>query len=408
MDNLQTLKLENGIDIVLLRRSSMKTASIVMLVNAGPIQETKENIGVSHFIEHLLYYRKDKKGKNFSESIESLSGYSGAFTRHNFTKYFINIRSEFINTSLEIIKPLLFNFNFKQEELDKEKGVIIEEINGLSDSISDMLWIEFLKEAYKNQIYNPSIVGDKNSIEILSLKDIQDFYSNFYTLNNIILSVVGDINIEDLKSKIKVMFPSLSKSKSNKFFLPSPFIKEDKMITIEKQDINQVNCLIGFSAPLASDNNHYAMQIISNILGGKRNSLLFNKFIEEGLLYNAHSYYDPYIIGPYLLISFSCDKSKFDSIYESLLNQINKISTKGITESDILNSKNYLKTLYSVSNESNEKMAETLALNKLFNIPLDNYENIIEEVSLNQVNNILKEFFNKNKIVIKLVPKNEK
>ena len=161
MPNLQTLKLEKGIDIILLRRSSMKTVSIVMLVNAGPVHETKENMGVSHFIEHLLYYRKDKREKNFSESIESLGGHLGAFTRHDFTKYFINIRSEFITTALEIIKQILFNFNFKKEEIDKEKEIIIEEINGLSDSINDTLWIEFLKEAYKKKLHNSSIIGDK-------------------------------------------------------------------------------------------------------------------------------------------------------------------------------------------------------------------------------------------------------
>ena len=92
MPNLQTLKLEKGIDIILLRRSSMKTVSIVMLVNAGPVHETKENMGVSHFIEHLLYYRKDREGKDFSKSIESLGGHLNAFTRHDFTKYFISIR----------------------------------------------------------------------------------------------------------------------------------------------------------------------------------------------------------------------------------------------------------------------------------------------------------------------------
>lgn len=403
MTNCQFFTLDNGLKLILLERPNTKTVSTVVLFKVGPVLETNEKVGVSHFIEHLLLEGKNKKGRKFSSLIEAIGGYCGGFTRHHFTEYFFNTQSEHIDKVFDTAKNMLFNPHFSTEKVETEKGVVNEEISGLDDSYEDLCWIRLMKEIHKDDLHNFSIIGEKTSLEKLDLEKISSFYSNFYTTSNCIFVVAGDIKIEEIKEKFRRTFYDLPKKDATSSTLPVPSINEDKLIDIKKEAAVQIHCLIGFSAPSASDEERYPMQIIANVLGGKTDSRLHRRLIEKGLLYHVYSYYEPFIVGPYFFISFKCKSSKFEQVYQLILKELDELSARGITEEELFNSKRYLQGRRAISNESNQKIAETIALSSLFNIAFNIYDGEIEKTTLSQVNKTFKKYFLTKKVTVRVV-----
>lgn len=286
---------KNGLRAVLVPIDGMYSVATGMMIDAGCVYENAENNGISHFIEHTLF--KGTKRRNsfeISDTIDSIGGQINAFTSKEYTCYYTKTTPEYLETSLDLLSDMLLNSVFDKVELDKEKGVVLEEISMTEDTPDDVC-LEQLSSAYFNDHpLGQTILGPKNNIERFERSDIQKYMSVNYTPSNIVISIAGHFDPEKAAELIEKYF--VNESNSVNITIPKPSIPiPNNEFLFKEKDIEQSHMAFAQKAIPFDDPKTYHYMILGNIFGGTMTSRLFRAIREEkGLAYSVQSYNSSY------------------------------------------------------------------------------------------------------------------
>jgi len=345
-DKNKYFTLENGLQVFLEVRDNIPLVNIVFGINVGSKDEGNESSGLVHLLEHLILLggTHSYTGNKLIEKIRENALYFNAHTGHDLMTLEISVPSASAHTefAFALLREKIFNLKLTQEELEKEKKVIREELARIQDD-PDNLGIQLALQAlFKGHTYGKSVGGEKKIVENATVKVLESFYKKYCIPSNCVLSVVGDFKIETMEKKIREVF---GKFESPGISMPdfkriSPM---KKTVKIERElDITQAHLVFGLIAPGANDIDKLSMDILTQILGEGVNPLLSNAFRgRRRLIENLSMRYISLKYGGAVLIHLVLDPKHLNSAKTKLIEFLKTTRTIRYSKKDFLYSQRH-------------------------------------------------------------------
>lgn len=402
---------ENGLRVIVNQTDYLKSVSMGILVGAGSYKESAEENGISHFIEHVNFKGTSKRTAfDISDEIDCIGAQINAFTSKDLTCYYVKCTYEHIDQSFDVLSDIYLNSIYPEDELDKERGVIIEEIN-MTEDTPDELCLESLASAYFGERgYGATILGPIKNAERFSRKDIFAYKEKHYTPQNTVISFAGKISFEHACDLVERYFGDLK---------AGPTFKVDDVNTnclcIDKainKPIEQAHLAIAIPSISITHADRSAALCINSVLGGGMSSRLFQTVREKlGLAYSVYSYLSSYVQTGVVYFYAGVNPSKVDSAYQSILDEIQSVASKGITERELNRAKEQLKGSTVLSGESTASQMlsygkRLLLVNEIFDMDAE-FEKL-SSLTLDKVNEVAKKHYNLNEMATTIVGKNVK
>ncbi len=369
----QKFKLDNGLKLILAPLKETKAVTVLVVLPVGSRYEVKDNNGVSHFIEHLLFKGTSRRptSLDISKELDSVGAEYNAFTAKDHTGYYVKAAAENIEMAFDILSDIIFNSTFDPLEIDKERKVIIEEINMYQDNPMIFLSALFEQTVFGNNSLGWIISGPKSVIKKISRSQILSYKDKFYHPVNMVLTVAGSFNEEKVGELAKKYFNH--DNKKAKINFPKIKINQTKpRVSLMFKESEQVQLGLGFPGYSLSDDRTYSLYLLAVILGGNMSSRLFTVVREQyGLAYyikaDIAAYQD---IGSFL-IQAGLDKKRIKQAITLILAELKKIKEIGVTDKEIESAKEYLKGKLVLELEDSENVADwyskqELLLNKIY------------------------------------------
>lgn len=380
-----TYILKNGLRVVTEYIDHVNSISVGVMVQNGSRNEDISNNGISHFIEHMFFKGTEKRtSKEIVQEIENLGGQINAYTSKEATCYYIKALDTHINTSLDILSDMIINSKFDDEEIKKEQGVVIEEINMSEDTPEDVLDDNQSVAIFgKNPLAYP-ILGTANNIKSFNHNKLKKFVKSHYAPKNSVLSVCGKFDEKELLKLIEEKFGPWEGDKEYTPKYNQPILLSNSKYT--NKQIEQVHINLALKGLPYGHEKSYALLLLNNIFGGGASSILFQKVREElGLCYTIYSYAQPYLGVGINSIYTGLIKESADKALEVINKELKNFASKGISK-EILNiNKEKIKANYILGLESTSSRMFANAKIMLFQNKIKNQEEVIKRI--NNINN---------------------
>lgn len=409
--------LDNGLIIIL---KEMHTAPVVALqvwVNAGGITEDEYlGCGISHFVEHMLFKgTKKRKVGQIAQEIRAAGGEIGGYTSFEHTVYHITIPNKQFDIALDVLSDAVMNSSFDAQEIERERQVILKEINMNDDDPDKYITRKLWKTAYLTHPYHHPIIGYQSLFENLTRDDLIKYYKKNYVPNNIVISIAGDFDSTVVLNKVKEAFEGLKDFKQQ----PLPYVyipDEPKQLglrrEIEEYEVEIASLQMGFHTIDIRSEDVYPLDLLAIILGQGKSSRLY-KGVKESkqLVYSINSWsYTPNKPGLFGITSTLEPKNLRDA-EQSILEELNRVKTELISDEELALAKKMVISQYVFEQETIEKQAANLALNELTtgNINFsDLYVQKASQVTKEQIKIVANKYLrNDNLTIVALIPKFE-
>jgi len=351
-DMLKKFTLKNGLRIVYEKIPYVNSITIGIWVGSGSRLEETYNNGVSHFIEHMMFKGTlNRTSQQIAEEIEELGGQINAFTGKEATCYYVKLLDEHYATGINVLSDMLLNPKFAVDDIEKEKGVIIEEINMYEDSPEDLVFDLLSIATWKEDTLALPILGYETTIKNLNRDMIVDYYSKTYVPSNIVISLAGNFDEEKILELIKERFENWNPPKNVQIEYSLPLI--NKGMAIKHKDIEQVHVAVTLNGIELGSDKLYTLLAINNYFGGGTSSRLFQKLREEfGFVYSIYSYTSAYKNKGMFNIQFALNKAYLEKSMHLITEEIVNLLKNKMNDTQISKAKEQLKGSYILGLES--------------------------------------------------------
>ena len=392
--------LGSGIRLVTERIPHVRSVSIGAWLNVGSRDEVPENNGVSHFIEHLLFKgTKNRTAAEIAESLESVGGHLNAFTSKELTCYYAHILDEHLSTSVEVIADILCNALFEASEMEKEKQVIVEELNTMEETPEELIHEYFLDDVFPNHPLGLSIIGKRENITTFSRQKVLDYLSDNYTTDRLVIAAAGNVDHDELAKLVEKNFENFG-NKGHQNYEPPRGPRHGKNV-IENGAIQAHICL-GTHAYSYQNPKKFGLLVLNTLLGSGMSSRLFQNIREKhGIAYSVYSFidflFDTGLFGVYI----GTDKYKIDDSIELINKELDQLMKHPISDSELDRTKSQLKGNLMLGLESTSSRMNRLAKMEIYlekHFTLDDTLNEIAKVSKEDILDIANELFKRDRI----------
>ncbi len=398
MNSVNLKKFDNGITLITEVMPGMETFNLGYFIKTGAVNERKEESGVSHFIEHLLFKgTKERTAKEISEYVDFEGGMINAFTSRDTTCYYIKLMASKLDVGIDILSDMLLNSTFEEENIEKERNVIIEEIRMYEDIPEEVVHEKNIEFALTG-IHSNSISGTVESLKKIDKNIILNYLDEQYIPENLVIVAVGAFNEDELYNKLDEKLKALKNKKTKRELDFSYKINSGENII--KKDSNQVHLCFTTKGVSNQDKLRYPVAIISNILGEGMSSRLFQKIREErGLAYSVYSYLTRFNNCGLLTVYVGTTKEDYKTVIELIKEEFKNIREEGISEKELRKAKNKYESAITFSLESMGSRMNRLAssyLNYGRVVSIEEVRKEIESVSLDDIKKAAKYIFDEN------------
>jgi predicted Zn-dependent peptidase len=376
--NTDITVLDNGLRVAVDEMESTQTVCVAVFVNTGSRNETESNNGVSHFLEHMAFKgTKTRNSKQIAQEFDDIGGRINAYTSRERTVYYAKVLKKDAKFATEFLADILQNSTFDEEELEKERGVILQEIAMTNDTPDDIIFDYFQQTAFPNQALGRSILGPEDNVKKFKSLDLKNYIDKQYNNSNIAVVASGNIKREEFIKYVEDSFGSLSNNKiedSDVGKYKGGYFKKEK-------DLEQTNLILGFNGISYNDDDFYKCQMLASVLGGGMSSRLFQEIREKrGLCYSIYAFnYANIDSGSFGIYSATNPKSA-NELIKVTLSELNKI-TKSITDEELDRSKSQMTAGLLMSSESNNNRSQKLGNDILSYGRIRDYDELTDEVS---------------------------
>lgn len=348
---VKTLTLKNGLRLVLEYIPHVQSAAMGIWVNVGCVNEKAEIAGISHFIEHMMFKgTENRSAKEIASDIDKLGGQINAFTGKEATCYYIKTISSNLLQGAEVLVDMLENSQFLDEEMDKERKVIEEEIKMTQDTPDDLCLDEMIELVFTGKPYGHSIIGTPKTLAGIDSKVMKDYFKTQYSVDRMLISVSGNFDEDELVKYFEDKFSGFRKENPAVDLSGKPYSKGAKVV---KKDIEQSHIALGnIGVNMASD-EYYDLVILSKIFGGSMSSRLFQNIREQkGLAYTIISMYGTYKEDGYFAIYAGVSHDKIDEALKGIKEELDSLLKDGITAEELAMAKEQIKSSFIFGQES--------------------------------------------------------
>lgn len=397
-----SLKSSRKLPVIFIDIKTSPSVTTMFLANTGSRYEQVSEEGLAHFFEHMVFKgtKRFPLAKDISETLDSVGADFNAFTSKEYTGYYVRSAAANFALALDVLSDMLFAPELRQTDIDREKGVIVEELKMYKDNPSSHIADVFEQMIFADQALAHPIIGREETINSFKTADFQRFLQKFYGPENLLLVVAGDLqNLAKGQDELLEMIQqALGKMQDDRFDQRNPFPKAladqpaeigQKTLSLEKfklveRPTEQAHLIMAWPALHANHEDRYALQVLSALVGGNMSSRLFSKVREElGLAYYVHSdldlFHDTGIFG----CSAGVDLSRAEeaikvskAVFTDLLSKKAKIKPQ-----ELLRAKEYLRGKTLLSLEGNNSVAQFFGLRKLLRDEILSVETVLERLS---------------------------
>ncbi len=401
-------KLKNGVRVITAPLKGTSTVTVLVMVNTGSKNENAKNRGISHFLEHMFFKGTEKRPTtlDISKELDKIGGVYNAFTGKEYTGFWAKVDNKHYNVALDILSDMLLNSKFSSEEIKREKGTILEELNMYLDNpimhISDL----FENLLYGGQPLGYDEIGNRKTIISVKRKDFINYYKKYYNGSNTIIAIAGNFNEKDIKNKIKKCFAFSGKNKSDK--QTKTYDKQNKpKILLEYKKTDQTHLCLGVRGYRTDHKNKYILSVLSAILGGNMSSRLFISVRERnGLAYYIHTSAVDYKDVGYFAAQSGVNNKKCLEAIKIILDEFKKVKEEKISAEEIKRAKDYIKGRTNIALESSDAVANFVANQEMDTgkilTPQEKFAKI-DAVTADDLQRVARDIFVNNKLNLALI-----
>lgn len=395
------IRLSNGLRVVIEKIDYVRSVSVGLWIENGSRNENVNNNGISHFIEHMLFKgTKNRSAKELAEVIEDVGGQMNAFTGKEATCFYIKLLDSHLELALEVLADMLFNSKFSEEDIEREKGVIIEEINMTEDSPEDVVSELHSKVTWGEDSLSLPILGLEETVRSFTRQQLVDYVQSYYIPENSVISICGNVNISKVEELVNNYFGHwVSK---NKIITHYPYSEIQRGSSYKLKDIEQLHISLGMKGLPTGDDDLYPLLLLNNILGGGVSSLLFQKVREEyGLCYTIYSYISSFNNAGVINIYTGLNPNYATDALQLITEELDKFINSSIAGEKLIKAKeqikgNYILGLESTSSRMFSNGKSALFLNKI-NEPVEIIKKI-DNITTEKLQEVMESTFS-NKIL---------
>jgi len=400
--------LKNGLRVIAVPMKNANSVTVLILVGTGSKYETKDINGISHFLEHMFFKGTQKRPNTLaiSETLDRIGGQYNAFTSKEVTGFWAKVDKKHTDIALDWISDMFLNSKFDKEELEREKGVVIEELNMYLDTPTSYVSELFEDLLYGDQPAGWRIVGEKETILNYTREKLLDYYHSHYSNLNTVVCVAGNIDSKKIEEKVKNYFANIAVRKS----LEKPATKEKQSVPavlIHHKKTDQTHFCLGVRAYDMYDKRRYALSLMAVILGGNMSSRLFISVRERnGLAYYVHTSFEPTTDAGYFVTQSGIKNDSLEKAIGLVLKEYKDLKTNKITEQELQKAKDYLRGTMSLSLDATDNQASFYAAQEVMNervLTPEEKLQMIDKVSANDIKKVAEDIFKNNNLNLAVI-----
>ena len=373
---------KNGLRVISVPMKDNPTVTVLVLVGTGSNYETKEINGISHFLEHMCFKGTVKRptAQSISHELDSLGCQYNAFTDHEMTGYFAKGDAKNFKQIFDIVSDIYLNSTFPEKEMEKEKGVIIEEINMYEDMPQAHVQDLFDKVLYGDQPAGWNIAGTKENIHKMARKDFIKYKGSHYVASNTVIVVSGNITTDGVQKEVSKYFYNIESTKKIKK-IKTKNNKTGPNILVKYKETDQTHFVLGVPTFSIFDKRNTILSLLSGVLGAGMSSRLFIKLREEmGVAYYVRAYNNPSLDHGAFQISAGVNNSRIEEVLKEILNECHTLIDKGVEEKELNKVKSYIIGNIKMSLEATDDIANFYGGQELMKNEIKMLEEKIKEI----------------------------
>ena len=350
-------KLSNDVRIITVPMKSTQTFTILVIVATGSRNETRENNGISHFLEHMFFKGTKKRPDTLaiSSELDKIGGEFNAFTSKEYTGYYAKVDSQHVGLAIDVIGDMLLHSKFDSQEIKREKGVILEEVNMYENN--PLIHIDDLFEecVYGDNPAGWDTIGTRENIKKFKRSDFIKYWQEQYQGKDVVVGLAGNFNNKNIVETRKLFSQIRAGEKNAGYKFAGAQIKPQ--LKIKKQKTEQVNLSLGVRAYGYHDKKYYVAKLLGIILGGSMSSRLFISVRErKGLAYQVRTQVESYYDSGYLTTTIGTSADKVEQVIKTVLAEYKKISNQLVDLAELKKAKDYIQGKTIINLESSDDM----------------------------------------------------
>lgn len=358
----QKFTLPNGLRVILAPMADTQTATVLVMTGVGSRFESREQNGLAHFLEHMFFKGTQKRPTAFdiSQELDGLGAEYNAFTGEEYTGYYAKVAAKHWGKALDVVSDLFLNAKLEQEEIDRERGAILQEINMYED-----MPMRRVHEYFKTLLYGDTplgwdIAGPKSNIKAFQREDFIKFLKRGYVGENIVVGVAGNIDPKVVKKAVIEIFSGVAKGKKAKALKAKEVQKEPQMVLRTKKT-DQTQFVVGCRAYHMTHKNRAAMSVLAAVLGGGMSSRMFIEVRERrGLAYRVGTSTDTFVDAGYLETHCGVEHENLEKALAVVMDEYKKITKELVGKEELKKAKEGIKGRMAMGLEGSDEVAEFL------------------------------------------------
>jgi predicted Zn-dependent peptidase len=404
--NIRREVLPNGLCVITEEMQHIRSVSIGIWVKSGSRDEDKQWNGISHFVEHMVFKgTQHRSAEDIAKQVDSIGGNLDAFTAKECTSFSIKVLDEHLPIAMDVLSDLVLNPVFTDEDISRERGVILEEIKMDEDNPDYLVHEIFTQNFWKDHPLGRPILGTRDTVRRFERPPVLDFYNQSFSPGNVIITAAGYLKHEHFVELANKYFSGM-KPVSNGFHSAPPNIVP-RIILRNKKSLEQVQICVGVpSYPITHEKRH-SSYILNTVLGGGMSSRLFQNIRErQGLAYAIYSDLNPYRDTGCLSVYAGTSKTSATKVVESIVSEFRKLKAEMVSAEELKRAKDQLKGSLMLSLESSMARMSNLARQEMYFdhfYGLDELIQKIESVTAEELQTLANTFFQTDNIAVTIL-----
>ncbi len=415
---MQPKILKNGIRLIHLPLKGTKATTVLALFPVGSRYEESQLAGASHFVEHMLFKGTLKRPESvhITRELDSVGAQYNAFTGKEYTGYYVKVDSKKQQLAFDLLNDIIFHSTFPAEEVEKEKGAIVEELHMYDDDPGAAADLQFDRLVFRNHALGIDIGGSSETVKAISRDELFHYYETHYVPSSMILVVAGDVRKNKLvtllkpfvleQNKVPAVKPNFYKKNLRRFAFTGN-IPTLERIAVSERKLDQAKIIIGFPGVAYNNSSQYTAKILLSILGGGMSSRLFVEVREKrGLAYSVSAGQSSFRDTGVVSIDAGLDPTRLGEAYQVILSELNKLKTELVSEQELKNAKNGIMGRLALKLEDGLAQADFAGKQFLFNEEILSYQQYLralKKVTPAQIKKLANQLFNLDSLYISAV-----
>ncbi len=386
-------KLSNGVRVVSERLKDYRSVSISLWVKAGSVDEGEGEGGISHFIEHMIFKgTKNRTASEIASQMDALGGNLNAFTSKECTCFYAKVLDEHLPLAADMISDMALNSRLSADDIEREKGVVVEEINMAADSPEDIVHEAIVSLMFEGDPLQKPILGTTQSVMGMTRDDMVNYMAKRYIAGNMVIACAGNFERESLIDILEKSFRDVSVANAEQDRNYGN-MRQDRAIKSIHKDIEQVHICLGLPGYPMDTKGQYPLVALSNILGGTMSSRLFQRIREEkGLAYSVYSFPTSYCTAGYFGLYAGTGDKQAETVIDIMMEELYRLKKDGLTDAELRRSKEQLKGSYILGLESTSSHASAIGKSALLRGKVSSEQEVLDRVqsiTMDDINGII-------------------